>query len=193
MLQQLADGSMQDVAIALQGTSATALDAFQAGVADAYSNSVPLASSTSSIIGELATALDAKLAYVQHLDPDSTKVLSESMSLITDALNEALEAGSSRVAEQTTQGIAAYLQNLNFQLKEADSASAIMHALHSFVPPMGNGSQGANHRFELCQGFVSFLDFIHHSLATCRADFYTSGSDLGNYCHCTDHGWCAIR
>lgn len=148
-------GAIHDMATSIQQTSTHALEALQVGATDAHSASVPLAdgmchhavcpSSTSRIIGDLASVLDAKLAYVQHLDPDSTNTISDSMALIVDSLREALEPGSTTpVAEQAAQGIGAYLQNLTFQLQEAQSSAIVTQVLHSFVPPLGAGSQGAN-------------------------------------------------
>lgn len=146
-------GAIQHLATSIQQTSSHALDALQSGATDAHNTVLSITdgtcqphacpTTTSQIIGDLASALDAKLAYVQHLDPEATSTLSESMALIADSLKEALEPGTaSPLAEQTAQGISAYLQNLAFQLKEAQSSSAIMQALHSFVPPLGLGSQG---------------------------------------------------
>lgn len=144
---------IQGLATSIQQTSSTALETLQSSATDVHGTAVPLAdgfcqhaacpSSTSKIIGDLASALDAKLEFVQHLDPVSTATLSESMALIADAMKEALDSNaSSPLAEQTSQGIGAYLQNLTFQLRKSQSSSAIMQALRSFVPPLGPGSQG---------------------------------------------------
>lgn len=149
-------GAIQDLATSMQQTSSHALETLQASAIDVHATAGPLADdmcqhaicSTSQIIGDLASALDAKLAFVQHLDPEATSTLSESMALISDAMKEALESNASPLAEQTARGIGAYLQNLTFQLKDAQSSSAVMQALRSFVPPLGPGSQGTIPQFQ---------------------------------------------
>ena len=203
---------IQGLATSIQQTSSTALEALQSGTTDVHGTAGPLAdglcqhatcpSSTSKIIGDLASALDSKLAYVEHLDPVSTATLSESMALIADAMKEALESSaSSPLADQTAQGIGAYMQNLTFQLKESQSSSAIMHALRSFVPPLGPGSQGMTPPLSVP---LSPQQLRHSQIPlnilgcqclrrTCRSNIPASRPDVDDCCHRYHHGSCAIH